>query len=201
MFLGIQNEKIKFYLEEKPKHLEFYPNVFWKQTQSEYILNDEGTEYIRKTQKVIKAQLIAEQKIKSTEALDKANEYINNGNALYEISPTAHIEATDGNISKLTAYMLAYLTKQVPALTTIKWTTKEDNIIELTQDDIVQILAGLGAVQAEIWNEKYTNYINEINNAKTIEEVKSIEIDYSKSLTTENEEIEISENNDIEEKE
>lgn len=48
MFLGYQNKIIKFYLESIPEHLEFYPDVEWVETQDEYVLSDDCTEYVLK---------------------------------------------------------------------------------------------------------------------------------------------------------
>ncbi len=47
MFLGYQDGKVKFYVETV-KNPEFYPDTTWVETQDEYILNDDMTEYIKK---------------------------------------------------------------------------------------------------------------------------------------------------------
>ena len=47
MYLGYQEGKIKFYTNSI-SNLEFYPNIKWEETQDEYILNDDMTEYIKK---------------------------------------------------------------------------------------------------------------------------------------------------------
>ena len=47
MYIGYQEEKIKFYVQEI-KNPEFYPDVIWEETEDEYILNDEMTEYVKK---------------------------------------------------------------------------------------------------------------------------------------------------------
>lgn len=115
---------------------------------------------------------------KYNEAVSKANEYIQSGNALYEFETGKHIEATDGNIGKFTAYALAYVTGQLEPADTVVWNTKEDETVELTQEQVQSILIGLGAVQAAVWTVKYPAYITAINEAETVEEVEAIEVNY-----------------------
>lgn len=116
---------------------------------------------------------------KYTEANEKAKEFLENGNALYEFEEGKHIEATDGNIAKMTAYALAYVTGQLQPTDTVVWNTKEDETVELTQVQIVQILQGLGQVQAVVWSVQYPAYLQAIEEAITIEEVEAIIIDYT----------------------
>jgi len=116
---------------------------------------------------------------KYNEAVAKANNYIQSGNALYEFETGKHIEATDGNIGKFTAYALAYVTGQLQPTDTVVWNTKEDETVELTQEQVQAILIGLGQVQAVVWTVKYPAYITAINEATTVEEVEAIEINYS----------------------
>lgn len=115
---------------------------------------------------------------KYNEANSKANEYLQSGEALYEFEPDKHIEATDGNIAKMTAYALAYVTGQLQPTDTVVWNTKEDETVNLNQEQIVSILQGLGQVQAVVWSVQYPLYVNMIESATTIEEVKAIVIDY-----------------------
>lgn len=117
-------------------------------------------------------------KIKYKEANLKANDYLQSGEALFEFEPDKHIEATDGNIAKMTAYALAYVTGQLQPTDTVVWNTKEDETVELNQSQIILILQGLGQVQAVVWSVKYPNYVKAIDEASTIEEVEAIEIDY-----------------------
>lgn len=118
---------------------------------------------------------------KYNEAVLKANEYIQSGEALYEFETGKHIEATDGNIGKFTAYALAYVTGQLQPTDTVVWNTKEDETVQLTQLQVSNILVGLGQVQAVVWTVKYPAYINAINEATTIEEVENIIIDYKEN--------------------
>lgn len=115
---------------------------------------------------------------KYNEAVAKANDYIQSGNALYEFETGKHIEATDGNIGKFTAYALAFVTGQLQPTDTVVWNTKEDETVQLSQLQVSDILVGLGQVQAVVWTIKYPAYITAINEATTVEEVEAIEINY-----------------------
>lgn len=116
---------------------------------------------------------------KYQEANSKANVYLQSGEALFEFEPDKHIEATDGNIAKMTAYALAYVTGQLQPEDTVVWNTKEDETVELNQAQIVSILNGLGQVQAVVWSVQYPAYIKAIDEAETVEEVEAIVIDYT----------------------
>ena len=115
---------------------------------------------------------------KYNEANTKAHEYLDGGNALFEFEEGKHIEATDGNIAKMTAYALAYITGQLQPTDTVVWNTKEDETVELNQEQIGLILVGLGQVQATVWAVKFPAYVQAIEEATTIEEVNAIIIDY-----------------------
>ena len=122
---------------------------------------------------------------KYIEANNGAKEYLESGNALFEFTEGKHIEATDGNIAKLTAYALAYITGQLEPTDTVLWNTKEDETVNLTQEQIAGILVGLGAVQSDVWTVKFANYLSLIEQATTTEEVNAIVIDYSEEITNE----------------
>lgn len=119
-------------------------------------------------------------KEKSKEASLKAFEYIQSGKALFEFELDKHIEATDGNIAKMTAYALAYIAGQLAPDDTVVWNTDESETVELTQADVSQILNGLGAIQADIWTIRYPEYLSQIALAETIDEVNAIIIEYDK---------------------
>ena len=112
---------------------------------------------------------------KYTEALEGAKYYIDNV-AAYQFDENNSIEATDGNIGKMTAYALAF---QTGAVEVVYWTSKEDNVLTLHAEDVLNILTGLGEAQAVVWNIKFVAYKNAINEAQTVEEVNNIVIDYS----------------------
>lgn len=140
---------------------------------------------IRETETALEAwgldsteQLKQAKQDKYNEANEGAKQYLN-GDALYEFEEGKHIEATDGNIAKFTAYALAFVTGQLQPTDTVVWNTKEDETVELNQEQVVMILNGLGQVQAKVWAVKFPYYINLIEQAQTIEEVNAIVIDYT----------------------
>lgn len=112
------------------------------------------------------------------EALEGAKYYIDSV-AVYQFDENNSIEATDGNIGKMTAYALAFQTGTVEV---VYWTSKEDNVLELNANDVLNILTGLGEAQAVVWNVKFVTYKNAINEAQTVEEVNAIVIDYSEEI-------------------
>lgn len=120
-------------------------------------------------------QLIQAKQNKYIEAKEKAYIYLESGEALYEFEENKHIEATDGNIGKFTAYALGFM---AGSTSSVVWCTKEDETVLLNAEQVTDILQGLGAVQAQVWIVKFTDYINEINAATTVEEVEAIEINY-----------------------
>lgn len=133
------------------------------------------------------AQKLQEAKeAKYKEANDGAKYYIDN-EALFEFEEGKHIEATDGNIAKMTAYALAFVTGQLEPTDTVVWNTKEDETVELNQEQIGYIIAGLGQVQALVWAVKYPYFVQLIDAASTVEEVEAIVIDYTIEINTEEE--------------
>lgn len=120
-------------------------------------------------------QLALAKQNKYIEAKEKAYIYLESGEALYEFEENKHIEATDGNIGKFTAYALNFISG---ATEPVVWCTKEDETVLLNQEQVTDILQGLGAVQAQVWTVKFTEYVNAINAAHTLEEVEAIIINY-----------------------
>ena len=127
---------------------------------------------------------------KYKEANEGAKEYLESGSALYALElpslldenhtpETYHIEATDGNIGKLAAYALAFITGQLGAEDVVYWNTKEDATVALNSAQLTQALTGLGTVQAQVWNVKFPAYLALIESCTTAAQVNSIVIDYS----------------------
>ncbi len=116
---------------------------------------------------------------KYKEANEGARAYLESGEALYELEAGKNIEATDGNIGKLSAYALGFITGQLGAGDVVYWNTKEDETIALTQEQLGNALAGLGAVQAEVWNVKFPAYLARIEACTSADEVRGIVVDYS----------------------
>ena len=126
-----------------------------------------------------KLQKAKQNKLKET--LDGAKLFIEN-EACYQFDENNSIEATDGNIGKLTAYALGFSTG---AMQEVQWTSKEDNVITLDVDDLNRILIGIGAIQSFVWNVQYIQYKQMIETATTAEEVEAIEIVYTDIIPNE----------------
>ena len=104
---------------------------------------------------------------KYEEAKTKAYVFLESGEALYEFEPGKHIEATDGNIGKFTAYALGFMAGSTAP---VVWSTKEDETVTLNAEQVTDILQGLGAVQAQVWTVEFTNYVTAIQEASTVED-------------------------------
>ena len=111
---------------------------------------------------------------KYNEALQGAKDFIDN-EAAYQFDENNHIEATDGNIGKMTAYALGF---QTGTIQQVAWTSKEDNVLILNAEDVLRILTGLGEIQSDVWNRQFVNYKTRIDNAQTVEAVNKIEVIY-----------------------
>ena len=122
-------------------------------------------------------QLNKAKEVKYTEANIKAVEYLEGGNALYEFQEGKHIEATDGNIAKLGLALVNFILQQ-DYTSTIEWNTKENENIQLNAGQLQIIVAGLQAIQSNVWTVKFPAYNALIDNASTIEELDTIIIDY-----------------------
>lgn len=119
-------------------------------------------------------KLFAAKEKKYQEALNGANDFINN-EACFQFDENNSIEATDGNIAKFTAYAVGFSTGQ---LQQVYWTSKEDNVIVLNAEDVQNILFGLGSIQGDVWNVQFVAYKTAIDEAQTVAEVERIVINY-----------------------
>ena len=147
---------------------------------------------IRETENELQAWYYTDEEQLNIAKTNKYNEinngariYLESGEALFEIEEGKHIEATDGNIAKLSAYALSFMTG---VQSEVCWNTKEDETIALTQEQLTQALIGLGVVQATVWNVKFPYYLKQLENATTVEEVNAITVDYSLPIPEETEE-------------
>lgn len=147
-------------------------------------------EVIDNTEAYEAEQFALAKEAKYKEANEGAKEYLESGSALYALElpslldenhtpETYHIEATDGNIGKLAAYALAFITGQLGAEDVVYWNTKEDATVALNSAQLTQALTGLGTVQAQVWNVKFPAYLALIESCTTAAQVNSIVIDYS----------------------
>lgn len=177
MFYVEKDEKIVLFDENKQKLQDTI--AFMPQYKGLKILETERpivnfeftdtTEYIEKQLNLAKTD-------KYNEINNGARIYLESGNALFEIEEGKHIEATDGNIAKLSAYALSFMTG---VQSEVYWNTKEDETISLNQEQLTQALIGLGEVQATVWNVKFPYYLKQLESAATVEEVNAINVDYS----------------------
>lgn len=109
---------------------------------------------------------------KNLENTMKAKMAVENG---YVEFKNAQFETNAQTVGDLTATMLWM---QTYGIETYTWLSKDDKIVTLTLADF-GILGGLIAgYKAHIWNEEYLSFKTQIDNAETVEEVKTIEIEY-----------------------
>ena len=113
---------------------------------------------------------------KYQEANTKAREYLESGEADFELSENIHIEATKENMNSLATASIAI---EKGLIEYQAWTSKEDNLINLNQEQCLTISMGIGAIQSDVWNRQFINYKEQIEGASTVEEAEGIEIDYS----------------------
>ena len=158
-FIVQQNHRNGYTIEETDKAL-----IAWGKTDEEQL-------NIAKTDKY-------------NETNNGARIYLESGEALFEIEEGKHIEATDGNIEKISEYEISFMTG---VQSEVYWNTKEDETIALNQEQLTQALMGLGEVQATVWNVKFPYYLKQLENATTVEEVKAITVDYSLPIPEETE--------------
>lgn len=117
---------------------------------------------------------------KKQEASQKAYEYIETS-ALFEFEEGKHIEATDGNISKLGLALMELLLNQ-DTISTIDWCTYENETVQLNAEYLTKIVEGLKDEQTFIWTVKFPYFLQLIDEAKTIKEVEAIEINYGQEI-------------------
>ena len=176
MFLGYQKDKIKFYTNEELDR-EIYCLDKIEETNEEYILYKD--EYLLKS--AIIKDLLDKAKInKQKEASDKAKKAIEEGYVEYK---NAKIETNTQTVSDLnTIRQMCVVLNE----TSYNWLSKDDILLQLNidkenpveNDDFVKIGILIADYKNMIWTEKYTQYLNLINNAETLEEVENININY-----------------------
>ena len=166
---------------------------YTEQERMDFIVeqNHRNSYEIKETETALEAWGYTEEEQLNIAKTNKYNEinngariYLESGEALFEIEEGKHIEATDGNIAKLSAYALSFMTG---VQSEVYWNTKEDETIALNQEQLTQALMGLGEVQATVWNVKFPYYLKQLENAQTVEGVKAINVDYSLPIPKETE--------------
>ena len=111
---------------------------------------------------------------KYQEALEKANYFLNN-EALFELEENVHIEATKENMNTMATAAIAI---EKGLMESQSWTSKEDTLVELNEEECLTISMGIGMIQSEIWNNQFLAYKELIDEAETVEAVKAIAIVY-----------------------
>lgn len=122
---------------------------------------------------------------KYNECLEKAYLYQQNGTVEYK---NCEFEMSDSNRKNLSDTEEAL---KLMGQTSTIWNDKDDNLVELTIDDIQYIRLNLIlATIQKLWIEKYPTYKQQIEDAQTVDEVEGIIIDYTVSVAEEDSEIE-----------
>ena len=131
---------------------------------------------ITNTPEYIAKHLQEAKQAKYTEALEKAYEYQQNGTVEHK---NCIFEMSDSNRKNLSDTEEALKLQGIEETT---WLDKDDNYVTLTVDDIQYIRLNLilAAIQ-KLWIENYPAYKQQIAEAKTIEEVEAIVIDYGEN--------------------
>ena len=134
---------------------------------------------IRETETALEAWGYSEEEVlknlkiaKQTENTEKAKQAVENG---YVTFKGAQFETNAQTVGDLTASMLLV---QQAGLESYSWLTKDDKVVELTLEDFGELGGLIAQYKAGVWNEKYLNFKEQIENAKTIEEINNIELNY-----------------------
>lgn len=200
--IELTEEKHQQLLDEQSqgKEIVFYNGEVFTAEPGLYYL-DNNNQWQKKDDSEFEHEKLEQAKaLKYVEACTKAYEFLNGGLGLFELEQGKHIEATDGNISKLTSYMLELAQKEafyeydgdISKIienvmnmfsgnihgVTAQWSTKEDEVVNLNVVQIVKILKGLAKIQSDVWCEKFKAYKIMIECAQTLDEVEKIEITY-----------------------
>ncbi len=115
-------------------------------------------------------------KIKSnklTENLTKAKTAIENG---YITFKGAEFETNAQTVGDLTATMLLL---QSTGQEAYSWLSRDDKVVELTVEDFASLGALIAEYKNTVWNEKYLEYKEAVENAMTVEALNKIIIDYT----------------------
>lgn len=136
-----------------------------EETEEKYVLVN--GKYVVEDEALILAK---EQKQKENTAL--AKNAVENG---YVDFKGAQFETNAQTVGDLTASMLLV---QQAGLESYSWLTKDDKVVELTLEDFGTLGGLIAQYKAGVWNEKYLNFKEQIENAETIEEVNNIELNY-----------------------
>ena len=163
MFLGYQKDKVKFYTSVKLDQ-DLYNLDKVEETDEEYVLC--GDEYVLKTdEKAVdqaKENKIKENDTARDEALLQGVEY---KGVLFDSD-------TDQKINLLA------IVSTMGDTDTIIWFGMDNVPLECNKEDLINIGGLIGQLHSFCWN-KNAEIKSEINEARTVDEVNSIEINYN----------------------
>lgn len=112
--------------------------------------------------------------LKRNNALIKAKNAINDG--YIKLKNGIEIETNSDTVADLNTALIVMKLKE---LDTYIWIDKNDIAVELTENDLNDIIAEIGLWKNLVW-AKYYEYIEQINSLKTYDEVSSIKLDFTK---------------------
>lgn len=173
MFLGYQQDKIKFYTEERLDET-FYNLDRVEETEDVYVLSEDGTEYVLydDVQKAI--ELAKAKEAKQEENVAKCDE--KRFNQTFNIILQEQ-ECEFDTSSKTQSDLMAAGLVTATGATYDNWVCNNGVVIDLTNADVQAIFAQFFSMVSPLYNiEKY--YAELIEAATTIEEVNAIVIDY-----------------------
>lgn len=117
-------------------------------------------------------QLQTEKENKLKDCLNKAYEAEEKSTILYKNNV---FETNAATLAKLTTY---YSMMKLGIISSVQWLSKDDTQINLTEEDIMKICQLITEFSSALWNVQYLSFKEQINNAKTINELKEITIEY-----------------------
>lgn len=156
----VQNIEV---LEEVYNNAQLYGTNYYIYDNGEIVINPEY-----ETIKLNEAK-----QAKYNEALSKAYDYEENGTVEYKNCVFEMSKSNRDNLRDTVDALVA------TGQTETTWNDKNDELVILTLEDIQYIRLNLilGNIQ-KLWITDYPNYLTQIDNAKTVEEVEAIEINY-----------------------
>lgn len=101
-----------------------------------------------------------------------AKSAVENGSVTFK---NAQFETNAQTVGDLTATMLLM---QSSGIASYDWLSKDDKIVSLSVSDFATLGGIIAGYKAHIWNEEYLGYKEQIEAAKTYEELKDIDIQY-----------------------
>ena len=152
--------------EQLINDLQFMVYTDIEETSINYVLHNGS--YITKEE-----ALVTTKEAKQGENTLKAKQAVENGHVVFK---GAEFETNAQTVGDLTATMLLM---QASGIKTYLWLSKDDIPVELTVEDFGTLGALIATFKNDIWQRKYLYFKTLIENATTIEEVNSINIDYT----------------------